>query len=127
MEQLRIFAVRVFVRDWTAACDFYEQVLELPVQFRADEMGWAEFSAGEACLGVELVQPGDEEGEALVGRFVGVSLRAENIGQTYEDLLAKGVKFISPPTAQPWGGVLAEFKDPDGNILTLLGPRPKRR
>ncbi len=30
-------------------------------------------------------------------------------------------EFTMPPTKQPWGGVLAHLKDPDGNVLTLLG------
>ena len=31
----------------------------------------------------------------------------------------KGVEFEMPPTQQPWGGTLALFKDPDGNIYYL--------
>ena len=49
----------------------------------------------------------------MVGRFVGVS--------AYETLAARGVDFVGPPEKQPWGGVLAHLRDPDGNILTLLG------
>jgi len=26
---------------------------------------------------------------------------------------------IEPPEKQPWGGILAPFRDPDGNVLTL--------
>ena len=33
----------------------------------------------------------------------------------------KGVGFVGPPEAQPRGGVLAHFRDPDGNVLTLPG------
>jgi hypothetical protein len=29
--------------------------------------------------------------------------------------------FVGPPEKEPWGGVLAHLRDPDGNILTLLG------
>jgi predicted enzyme related to lactoylglutathione lyase len=60
-------------------------------------------------------------GQSLVGRFVGASLRVIDIDATYRDLLAKGVAFVEPPERMPRGGVLAHFKDPDGNILTLLG------
>ena len=36
------------------------------------------------------------------------------------DLEQKGVRLTAPPEAQDWGGVLAHFADPDGNILTLV-------
>jgi len=45
-----------------------------------------------------------------VGRFIGCSLRVAEIDATYRELLA----------SMPLGGVLPHFKDPDGNILTLL-------
>jgi hypothetical protein len=31
----------------------------------------------------------------------------------------RGVDFVGPPEKQPWGGVLAHLRDPDGDILTL--------
>ncbi|MEC8821937.1 MAG: VOC family protein, partial [Pseudomonadota bacterium] len=37
----------------------------------------------------------------------------------YQALITKGVTFEMPPTEQPWGGILALFKDPDGNIFYL--------
>lgn len=30
-----------------------------------------------------------------------------------------GVEFEMPPGKQPWGGMLALFKDPDGNLFYL--------
>jgi hypothetical protein len=33
----------------------------------------------------------------------------------------RGVEFLSPPERQPSNGTLAHLRDPDGNILTLLG------
>jgi predicted enzyme related to lactoylglutathione lyase len=28
---------------------------------------------------------------------------------------------LAPPEKQPWGGIVAHFRDPDGNVITLLG------
>ena len=28
---------------------------------------------------------------------------------------------IEPPEKPPWGGILAPFRDPDGNVLTRAG------
>ena len=118
---MKLYAVRIFVFDWDAACRFYGEILGLPERFRSDEAGWAEFEVGSACFGVERVDPHDTEAAALVGRFVGASLEVADIQATYEELAAKGVAFMHPPEKQVWGGTLAHFKDPDGNELTLLG------
>ena len=48
-------------------------------------------------------------------------LPVPGIHETYKELAKRGVEFDSPPTKQPWGGVLAHFRDPDGNVITLLG------
>jgi lactoylglutathione lyase len=44
-----------------------------------------------------------------------------NIEQVCQELISKGVEFEGLPVKQPWGGVLAHFRDPDGNVITLLG------
>lgn len=118
---LTLYALRVFARDWQECVDFYEQVLELPLRFRDDDLGWAEFDVGGPSLAVERLQPDDDDAEVLSGRFVGASLRTKDIQATYQVLHDRGVEFVGPPTQQSWGGVLAHFKDPEGNVLTLLG------
>ena len=118
---MELYAVRIFVRDWPRACAFYSETLGLTERYRNDEIGWAEYDLGGPCFGVERVQPGDTEGDALVGRFVGVSLRVDDLDEIYDSLKKKGVQFTLPPEKQDWGGSLAHFQDPDGNTFTLLG------
>ena len=89
--------------------------------FSDPEMGWAELDTGEAHLALERADPNDDESFGLVGRFVSVSLRVDDMESTFETLVSRGVEFLAPPKRQPWGGVLAHFRDPDGNVLTLLG------
>ncbi len=118
---MELYAVRVFVQQWSEACAFYGEALGLKERFRNDEIGWAEYDLGGPCFGVERAQPDDEESTAMVGRFVGVSLHVDDIQGSNEALKEKGVQFKSPPEKQSWGGSLAHFQDPDGNVLTLLG------
>ena len=51
------------------------------------------------------------------------AFRSDEMGwaqlETGEAQLA--VEFLAPPEKQPWCGSLAHFRDPDGNVLTLLG------
>lgn len=118
---MKLYAIRVFVDDWDSACNFYENILRMPLKFKDSNLGWAEFDIGGPSLGIELVGDDDEEGKSLVGRFMGISLQVENIETTYEELKEMGVQFTGTPQKQSWGGTLVHFKDPAGNILTLLG------
>jgi len=117
----KLYVVRIFVRDWDRALHFYTEVLGIPTTFRSDDMGWAQLATGEAQLALERADPADAEACELVGRFVGVSLEVPDIQASYERLRDRGVPFLEPPAKQAWGGVLANLRDPDGNILTLLG------
>ena len=117
----RLYTVRIFTRDWLKARAFYRDTLGMVEKYASEDIGWAEFDAGSASLALERTAADDSEADDLVGRFAGISLAVENIAGTYESLVEKGVEFLNPPARQPWGGVLAHFKDPDGNIITLLG------
>jgi predicted enzyme related to lactoylglutathione lyase len=117
----KLYAVRVFVTDWGRAIHFYTEILGMRTTYRSDEIGWAQMATGEGLLALERVDPTDEEAKVLVGRFVGASLQVPDIFATYKTLVERGVEFVSPPEKQSWGGVLAHLRDPDGNVLTLLG------
>ena len=39
---------------------------------------------------------------------------------THRDMTNQGVQFIREPEKESWGGMVATFLDPDGNILQLL-------
>jgi catechol 2,3-dioxygenase-like lactoylglutathione lyase family enzyme len=118
--EFSLSSVRVFVRDFERAIAFYRDVLGIPLVLRSDELGWAQLDTGAAQLALERVAPGDAEGEALVGRFVGASLAVADVEAAYARLRARGVEFEAPPERMPWGGVLAHFRDLDGNTLTLV-------
>ncbi|MGD8415783.1 MAG: VOC family protein [Pseudomonadales bacterium] len=117
----RLRSVRVFSLRWEETVAFYRDVVGFPVAFIGEAFGWAEFDLGSARLGLERCDPDDPEAQSLVGRFLGVSVAVDDIQATYEALTEKGVPFLGPPERQPWGGTLAHFSDPDGNVVTLLG------
>lgn len=119
----KLYAVRVFSLRWSESLKFYRDTVEFPLVFCDEKMGWAQFQLGGAHLGLERCDATDERTKHLVGRFVGISIEVDDIDNSYEKLLAKGVSFEEPPQKQPWGGTLAHFRDPDGNVLTLLGGR----
>lgn len=52
------------------------------------------------------------------GMLGGYVLATDDCQKTYEDLVAKGVEFPSPPTEHPYG-IQAMFKDDSGNLFSL--------
>ncbi|MFT7464988.1 MAG: lactoylglutathione lyase [Pseudohongiellaceae bacterium] len=111
---------RVFVTDIGQARRFYCDALKLPLIGGSDDDGIAVFDAGSLTLLVEAVPADDREGAELIGRFVGLSFGVEDMDATISELRGRGVEFGGPPEVQPWGGTLAHFRDPDGNVLTLV-------
>lgn len=113
-------AVRIFVEDLDRARDFYGSVLEL-AETAAGE-AYAAYDVGNVAIVVEAVPTDDAEGLELVGNMLPVSFNVtDNIDAIYQRLTERGVEFLQPPEKQSWGGTLAYFRDPDGNILTLIG------
>ena len=117
----QLYAIRIFSYEWDDTTAFYRDTIGLDEKFSNAEMGWAEFDLGGASLAVERADPEDTEHADLVGRFVGASLAVDAIEEVYTELSGRGVKFHGPPARQAWGGILAHFDDPDGNVITLLG------
>jgi lactoylglutathione lyase len=121
MPHYTLYAVRIFVSDFARARAFYTDTLGMPAGFTSEAIGWVELKIEGARLALERADPDDPESRELVGRFVGVSLRVDDVHAVYAELCAKGVSFLAPPAKQAWGGTLAHLRDPDGNVLTLLG------
>ena len=113
-----VSAVRIFVDDIARARHFYRDVLALRETSATPE--WAVFDLDGKNIIVEMVPPDDPEHD-LVGRLLAVSFEVDDIDAVYRTLKAKGVVFEGPPEKQSWGGTLAFPRDPDGNILTLVG------
>lgn len=118
----RIGYVVVFVRDLPSAARFYTEALGLQVVRRDDDGGVAElsFPGGGPNLLIEQFDKSGMNVEGLLGQFVGMSVVVADIAQTYQRLVARGVRFEGPPTRQSWGGVLAHFFDLDENMWSMV-------
>jgi catechol 2,3-dioxygenase-like lactoylglutathione lyase family enzyme len=115
-----IASIRVFVRDLAAARRFFSDVVELRPLLVDASLPIATFDTGTTTLVLESVEPGDAEGEALIGRFTGISFASADVASVYEELRRRGVRFLEPPERQTWGGIMAHFEDPSGNVYTIL-------
>jgi predicted enzyme related to lactoylglutathione lyase len=115
-----ICAIRIFVSDLDRARRFFRDALELDETSAGPE--WAVFDIDGCDIVLETVAADDPD-RGLVGRLMAVSFTVDGIDVAYRNLVARGVSFPMPPEVQPWGGILAFPRDPDGNILTLVGRR----
>jgi catechol 2,3-dioxygenase-like lactoylglutathione lyase family enzyme len=117
---MRIRYVRVFVNDLPVAKAFYTQILGLRVLWEYENKAIG-FDLGAVLIVEDVSAEEDRKERDLAGRFVGCSIEVDDVQATYSELVAKGVHFIAPPEKQEWGGMLAHFQDPSGNVLTLVG------
>jgi catechol 2,3-dioxygenase-like lactoylglutathione lyase family enzyme len=81
-----------------------------------DKQRWIELSIpGSDNLLALFCPPGDE---SRIGGFFPATFYCDNVQRTYDELLAKGVEFMTPPKKESWG-TYTMFKDPDGNQFVL--------
>ena len=100
---------------------FYRDVLRLPV--RTDRPGHLAFEWPDGMrltLGVhELVHGRSTEAHRIM-----LNLGVTDIVAAAAALRDRGVRFVREPSPEPWGGWIATFADPDGNLVQLLQPAP---
>ncbi|WP_259779649.1 VOC family protein [Aestuariispira ectoiniformans] len=114
-------AVRLFVSSIERAYSFYRDVLEFDdIAYEPGEHGFAVFTMDQNGIMLVVEEINGEDAAVLVGRFAGLSFVTSDIEAEVAQLRAKGVTVIDKPEEQPWGGILANFADPDDNILTLV-------
>lgn len=105
---------------WTESMErllpFYRDTLGLaPHSVHAD---FVAFSFGEVRLSIGLhsqVVGRNKEPQRIM-----INLGTKHIWEVYRSLTKKGVEFVRPPELEHWGGWVATFRDPDGNLLQLL-------
>ena len=108
--------VIIWTDDLDRLTSFYRDTLEMPVHsvrpnFVAFEWGGMRFSIGTHA---------DVEGPTREPHRIMINLGVSDIHKVYEKLTSQGVNFIRPPEQEHWGGWVATFEDPDGNILQFL-------
>lgn len=111
----RIKFVALHVKDQDRALAFYTQRVGLKV-FTDQSMGdmrWIELKIPGAETMLVLHRTPSHVPSA---QEPALCLEADDVKQTFEELRARGVEFIKPPTVEHWGEY-AVFKDCEGNLV----------
>lgn len=123
----------IFVLNQQTALEFYRDKLGFEVRTDATmDGGYRWLTVGpkdQPDFEIILMEPNpgyilDEAAANQVrdlvqrGKLGGGVFDTADCKATYEELSAKGVEFLSPPSEQPWG-IGAVFKDNSGNWFSL--------
>jgi predicted enzyme related to lactoylglutathione lyase len=105
---------------WTDRLDevsaFYRDVLGLRVHSARPHFVAFQIGADRLSVGTHS----EVHGPAREPVRVTVNLSVADIHAAHRALTARGVTFVRPPEREHWGGWVASFRDPDGNLLQLL-------
>ncbi len=119
--EMQVAYIRIFVSDLDRALDFYGHTLGLAISHRDNDFGWAQLVTKGATLALEQLPADADDFKQLIGRYLGVTVTIrEDLRAWHERLSAAGVEFSGVPEEMPWGGLMTQISDPDGNVLTVL-------
>jgi predicted enzyme related to lactoylglutathione lyase len=101
---------------------FYGEILALPTEFRdVDGLDYLVVrTSSSSSLGFMPPHP-DMRGGDAAPREPGLYFMVEDVDRAYEHLLAKGVRFASPPQTMPWGHRVLTTTDPEGRTVMIAG------
>jgi serine phosphatase RsbU (regulator of sigma subunit)/catechol 2,3-dioxygenase-like lactoylglutathione lyase family enzyme len=146
---LRLQSISIFVSDLDRSVDFYVQQLGFHLVYDARELSsrrWAVVAPpdGQANLVLSAPDPNSTDYK-LVGRLTHIAFVTEDVTAKFREWRSRGVQFSGTPRlrrlahgvrvlphdpAQPdssddsaapiWGGVFSRFRDPDGNVFSLV-------
>ena len=127
--------VRLLVKDYKKCFRFYTEKLGLEPAWGDEDGCYASFKVADGIEGFAIfvsdymapaigntdkVQPSDCREKAMV------SFEVENVDESYQSLMAKGISFINKPTdMSDWGMRVVHFRDPEENLIELFTPLTK--
>jgi catechol 2,3-dioxygenase-like lactoylglutathione lyase family enzyme len=124
--------VRLLVKDYKKCFKFYTEKLGLEPAWGDEEGCYASFKVAEGIEGFaifvsdfmapvvgnsEKTQPSGYREKSLV------SFEVENVDDTYQALLAKGINFVNQPMDMAdWGMRIVHLRDPEENLIEFFTP-----
>jgi lactoylglutathione lyase len=106
----------VVVSDMQRSVEFYRDKLGIPLKFQSPD--WTEFATGTTTLALHGGGVAGEHQSGDPSKTAGacsIGFNVNDVDKTYEELQAKGIRFVMPPTQREGEGIkLAVAIDPDG-------------
>lgn len=106
----------VVVSDMQRSVAFYRDKLGIPLKFESPD--WTEFATGSTTLALHgggVAGPPPQGDPSKIAGACSIGFNVDDVDKTYQDLQAKGVRFVMAPTQREGEGIkLAVAIDPDG-------------
>lgn len=129
----RLAVTTIWVKDHNEALRFYTEKLgfEIRADVTSGEYRWLtvglpsqpdlEYQLAELTPNGGLTEEDVAHLTKLVeeGKLGSGPWKTDDCQKTYEELKARGVEFLQPPTDRPYGIIEAVFKDNSGNLSVL--------
>ena len=124
--------VRLLVKDYKKCFRFYTEKLGLEPVWGDEEGCYASFKVAEGIEGFALfvsdfmapaVGNADKSQPTNCREKSMVSFEVENVDETYQTFLEKGIHFVNQPTDMlDWGMRVVHLRDPEENLIELFTP-----
>ena len=111
---MELVQARIVTGDVERLAAFYARLVDTPVTLNEY---YVEVPAGAVTVGFSHRRFAECPGRhpAVILDFVTGDVDAE-----YERIAALGVKWVTPPTTQPWGNSSMIFTDPEGQVVNVF-------
>lgn len=127
---VKVSKMFITVHDPEAALTFYRDALGLDVRQDVENDGFRWVTLGAAGQDVDIVlsQPhggrSESEGDSLLalvtqGSIQAAIFSADDLDDTFENVVASGAEVIEEPTDQFWGVRDCAVRDPSGNLVRI--------
>lgn len=113
----RLWLTMIKVSDFTRALNFYNNILGLPLVLDGRKFGHVEVGPKEPLAKIGMYETGKKNRGK---KRTGIVFDTDDIYAFYNRLKEQGVRFTLRPTKMPWGGIVADFLDPDNNELEIV-------
>jgi catechol 2,3-dioxygenase-like lactoylglutathione lyase family enzyme len=113
----KVGTVMLAVSDLQRAIAFYRDVLGVPSKFATEEFAFLD--GGGIMIGLRR-SASLPPGENLRAEVV---FEVDDIEAAHRALAARGVEFRHAPRQATADRYVADFRDPDGNAISIFGPR----
>lgn len=137
INNMKFSGLRLLVDDFAKAFKFYSETLGFKVTWGDAQSGYASFDIGAGPDGLaifpsdymasvvgnaELTLPKNNRERTMLILYV------DNVDKSYEELSARGVKFVNKPVDMPdWGMRVVYLRDTEDNLIELNMPLPKEQ
>jgi predicted enzyme related to lactoylglutathione lyase len=113
----RLWLTMIHVSDMDKALRFYHENLGLPIALDARMFNHAEVGLDEPLAKIGMHATGKKTKRK---KRTSIVFETDDIYALYERLRKQWVRFTLKPAKMPWGGIVADFLDPDNNELEVV-------